>query len=120
MINMSEMSEDVSLRQQMEESDVRPVILINKFTVAAEDVDAMVEAWKRDADFFRGQPGYISTQLHKGIGESRVFINYAEWRSVEDFKNAFNQPEFINYMKQYPDSVVASPHLFEKVSPWSN
>ena len=116
---MTEMSDKVSLQQQMGESDVRPVILINKFTVADEDVDAMVEAWKKDADFFRDQPGYIFTQLHKGIGGSNVYINYAEWRSVEDFRNAFSQPEFMDFMKQYPDSVVASPHLFEKISPWS-
>ena len=48
MIKMTEMSDKVSLKQQMGELDIKPVILINKFTVADEDVDAMVEAWKED------------------------------------------------------------------------
>ena len=62
------------------------------------------------------QPGFISTQLHKGIGGSRVFVNYAVWESVADFKRAFNDPEFQARMQDYPSSVVASPHLFQKVA----
>jgi hypothetical protein len=45
-----------------------------------------------------------------------VFLNYAVWESVEAFRTAFGRPEFRSRLAQYPDSVVASPHLFEKIA----
>jgi hypothetical protein len=30
-----------------------------------------------EAEKFKEQPGFISTQLHKGIGRSGIFVNYA-------------------------------------------
>ena len=35
------------------------------------------------------QPGYISTQLHRAVGESCVFMNYAVWESVAHSKSVF-------------------------------
>jgi hypothetical protein len=70
-----------------------------------------------EAEKFKEQPGFISTQLHKGIGGSGTFINYAVWESVEHFKRAVNKvmdPQ--NRMSAYPPSTVASPHLFKKVA----
>ena len=76
---------------------------------------ALLAAWKHDADFMKQQPGYISTQLHKGIAGSSTFINYAVWESVESFRAAFTHPEFQNRIKEYPESAVAQPHLFKKL-----
>ncbi len=67
--------------------DIGPVVLINVFTVDPPQADALVEAWTADADFFKHQPGFISTQLHRGIAGSGVFMNYAVWESVNCFHN---------------------------------
>ena len=109
------MDEKVKLLTQMEEN-VAPVILINKFNVKADQVDQFLAAWTTDAQIMKRQPGFISTQLHRGIGGSSVFINYAVWESTEDFKRAFNNPEFQSKLSQYPTNTMASPHLFRKVS----
>jgi len=97
-------------------TDESPVVLVNIFDVAEEDISILMEAWKNDANWMKKQPGYISTQLHRGIAGSTVFMNYAIWESVEHFRNAFSHPEFQDAMKAYPASAVASPHLFSKVS----
>lgn len=115
MVKMVEMDETVTLQQQMQQ-DVSPVILINKFSVKPEDVDSFLAAWATDAAFFKGQPGFISTQLHRGIGGSCVFINYAVWESVAHFRQALSQPEFHEALKNYPPSAVGAPHLFEKIA----
>jgi heme-degrading monooxygenase HmoA len=91
-----------------------PVVLVNIFTVEAQDAEALLKAWEADANWMKKQPGFISTQLHKGIGESCVFLNYAVWQSVEDFRQAFTQPDFRKHFGAYPESAVASPHLFKK------
>ena len=93
MIKLIEMDEKVTFSSQMEEN-TSPVILINKFNVNPEDVDRLLKAWAADAAYFKQQPGFISTQLHRGIGGSCVFINYAVWESTEQFKEEFNRPEF--------------------------
>ena len=111
-----EMDESVSIFSQMNE-DVSPVILINKFNVNPSESDEFVKAWAEEAEKFKGQPGFISTQLHRGIGGSGIFINYAVWESTAEFKNAVNKvmnPH--DRMSKYPPSTVASPHLFKKVA----
>jgi len=115
MPKFTEMDAKVTLMQQME-SDVSPVVLINRFTVVAEEVEQFLKAWTADAAFLKTQPGYISTQLHRGIGGSCCFVNVAVWESIAHFKRAFTHPEFQASLKAYPPSAVGSPHLFSKVA----
>ena len=110
-----EMDSRVSMSDQLK-SDAAPVVLINEFSVEASDSDAFVAAWAYDAAFFKGQPGFISAQLHRGIEGSGIFINYAVWKSVRDFRAAFSKPEFRSKLQRYPASTVAKPHLCVKVS----
>lgn len=116
MAKLIEMDERVTIFAQMEE-DVGPIILINKFSVDPEEFDQFLKGWAKEAEKFKEQPGFISTQLHKGIGGSGTFINYAVWESAEHFKRAVNNvmnPQ--DRMSAYPPSTVASPHLFKKVA----
>ena len=115
MLRVEEMDARVTLRDQMA-TGVGPVVLINRFNVAPEEADQLLEAWAADAAFMKSQPGFIWTQLHRGIGESSVFLNYAVWESTEAFARAFAQPAFRASLAKYPPSTVASPHLFSKVA----
>ena len=110
-----EMDERTTLVAQMEQES-GTVILINEFTVDSEDEERFLKAWARDAGVMKQQPGFIPTLLHKGIGDSRVFVNYAVWESAANFRRAFNNPEFQAMMKDYPPATVVSPHLFQKVA----
>ena len=92
------------------------MILIKKINVKPEDVDEVLKAWAEDAAFFKKKPGFISAQLHRGIGGSCVFINYAVWESVGHLKEALSDPAFGSALAHYPDGTVASPHLFRKVA----
>lgn len=83
MLKPIEMDENVTLAVQLEEEEGgRPVILINKFNVKPEDLDQLLNAWAADAAYLKQKPGFIYSQLHRGIGGSCVFINYAIWESV--------------------------------------
>jgi hypothetical protein len=116
MAKFVEMDERVGIFAQMEE-DAGPVILINKFNVSPEEFDQFLKGWATEAKKFKEQPGFISTQLHKGIGGSGAFINYAVWESAACFKKAVSivmDPQ--DKMSAYPPSTVASPHLFKKVA----
>ncbi len=116
MPNVKELNDTVSLMDQMQTNEDGSIVLINVFTIDPADENALIEAWSHDAEFMKAQPGYISTQMHKGIGSSPTFINYAIWDSVESFRNAFINPEFQERIGRYPDSATVSPHLFKKMT----
>ena len=96
--------------------DASPVILVNVFTLDKADEQAFLETWRDDAQFMKQQPGFISTQLHRAIGDNPTYLNYAVWETTERFRAAFTNREFQAKIAKYPASAVASPHLFQKVA----
>ena len=54
--------------------EASPVVLVNVFTLDKADEQTFLDAWQDDAHFMKRQPGFISTQLHLAIGESRLQI----------------------------------------------
>src|SRR5262245_56753075 len=93
-----------------------PVVLINQFNVAPDDVERFLDVWAHDAAFMKGQPGFISTQLHRGIAGSTTYVNVAVWESARALGEAFRSPEFQERAARYPDAAVAAPHVFERVA----
>jgi len=98
------------------EVDASPVVLVNVFTLDRADERKFLKAWQNDAVFMKRQGGFISTQLHRAIGESPTYLNYAVWESTAHFRAAFTHPEFRATLPAYPSSAVATPHLFQKVA----
>ena len=101
MVRFEELDERVPFAQQLGE-DASPVVFM--------------ESWRVDGEYMQRQPGYLSTQLHRGIGGSTTFVNVAVWESVEDMRNAAMSLEFQASLQNYPSSAVASPHPFTKVA----
>ena len=96
--------------------DASPVVLVNLFTLDKADEQTFLKTWQDDAAFMKRQPGFISTQLHRAIGDNPTYLNYAVWESTAAFRAAFSHPEFRTKLSLYPSSAVASPHLFQKVA----
>lgn len=115
MVNMKPLDPTFPIQKQLG-VEAGPIVLVNVFTVDPSEEDALVEAWRGDARWMKRQPGYISTQLHKALGESSMYFNYAVWDSVSDFRAAFSNPEFQAALAHYPSSAVTAPHLFEKIA----
>jgi hypothetical protein len=65
MAKFVEMDKRIKFKDQTDEKIEGPVILINKFNVHPD----------------KRQQGFVSAQLHKGVGKSSVFVNYAVWES---------------------------------------
>jgi len=115
MLQLKPLDDHVPIFQQLG-ADVSPVVLVNIFTVSESDIPALMQAWADDANWMKQQPGYISTQLHRGIAGSTTFMNYAIWESTAHFRAAFGHPDFKKALGKYPVSAVASPHLFTRLT----
>jgi heme-degrading monooxygenase HmoA len=98
------------------EVDVAPVVLVNLFTLDKADEQSFLKAWRDDGVFMKQQPGFISTQLHRAIGESPTYLNYAVWESTALFRAAFMDPQFRAALSHYPASAIARPHLFQTIA----
>jgi quinol monooxygenase YgiN len=124
MVKFVEMDERVEFKEQIAEKINGSVILINKFNVEPDKVEQFLKDWTEDAKGFKQQPGFISTQMHKGVGKSSVFINYAVWESLEHYKEAVKKIIFssdtpspiLKYDKYDDESLVISSHLFKKIA----
>lgn len=96
--------------------EVGPVVLVNLFTLDTADEASFLAIWQEDAAFMKSRPGFISTQLHRALGESPTYLNYAIWESNAHFRAAFTDPGFQAKLAAYPSSAVVAPHLFQKVA----
>ena len=96
--------------------DASPIVLVNVFLLDKANEQTFLQAWQDDARFMKQQPGFISTQLHRAVGESPAYLNYAIWETTAHFRSAFTNPEFRAKLSVYPSSIVAMPHLFQKVA----
>lgn len=115
MMTFVEMDPTVALADQLRDEG-GPVVLFNVFTAPSEDADRLLAAWAADAAVMKRQPGFISTQLHRGIAGSGAFLNHAVWESVAHFRAAFSNPEFKASLAAYPDTATVSPHLFRPLA----
>jgi heme-degrading monooxygenase HmoA len=89
-----EFSPLVGFRTQLDADVAGPIVLVNVFTVALEDREKMKATWEADAAVMKQQPGFISAQLHEGVAESGVFMNYAVWESKSHLQSAVSTRPF--------------------------
>jgi quinol monooxygenase YgiN len=115
MAKFVELDEHIKFSEQLEET-VGPIIEIIKFNVKPEEADQFLKAWEKDAIYYKSQPGFISTQLHRGISGSGVFVIYAVWESTALLKKALSNIDLKELLSGYPTSAVASPHIFKKIA----
>ena len=68
-------------------------------------------AWAAGDQWSERSPAGLSS-----VGERFASPRTDSSRSVEAFRNAFGDPQFQATFARYPDSTVASPHLFQKTA----
>ena len=72
--------------------------LINVFTVTPEHQQELVDVLVEATAVMRQLPGFISANLHPSRDGRRV-VNYAQWRSVDDFQAMLGDPRALPHMK---------------------
>ncbi|HYE88410.1 MAG TPA: antibiotic biosynthesis monooxygenase family protein [Vicinamibacterales bacterium] len=92
-------------------------IVINVIEVTEGREDAALTAWEAFAEYFRRQPGYVSTKLHRAVGaDARFrFINVAEWESADDFLSALKSPGLADVSPGAPEQVNFFTSIYEVI-----
>ncbi|MDA3629258.1 antibiotic biosynthesis monooxygenase [Saccharopolyspora sp. WRP15-2] len=92
-----------------------PIVLANTFFVPEERTEEFLSLFRRQAEFMKAQPGFVSLQMHRGTAGSRLLMNVAVWESTEALATAFGRPEFQRMAAESPDDIVSYPHIFEQI-----
>jgi heme-degrading monooxygenase HmoA len=107
MISLKDLDPATTNGSQLQE-ETGPVVLINTFIAPDGKMDDVVAAWAEDGAYFRSRPGYISAQLHRGIGGSHALVNIAVWESTQHLRAAFLDPAFQAHMDRYPNGTTVT------------
>lgn len=99
------------------------VTLVNVFTVAPEQQQALVEALD-DASraIFTKVPGFVSANLHVSLDGTRV-VNYAQWADQESYAAALQDPEVRSHVQHAAglaeayDPTLAQVHSVHHAAP---
>lgn len=116
MIAFSELDSQTQFAQQLREDDPSPVTLVNTFVVPEGKMDEVIAAFQKDSAIMKAAPGFISAQLYRGTGSSRVLVNVAVWESARALSEAFHSNEFQSTLGLFPDGTVAHPHLVQPMA----
>ncbi|MGJ5748810.1 quinol monooxygenase YgiN [Streptomyces puniciscabiei] len=92
-----------------------PIVLANTFFVPKERTEAFLPLFRRQAEYMKAQPGFVSLRMHKGTAGSQLMMNVAVWESTQALATAFGSPEFQRMAAEFPDDIVSYPHIFEPV-----
>lgn len=94
-------------------ADAEILTLINVFSVAPERqqelIDLLVEATEQT---MRHLPGFVSANIHRSYDGRRV-VNYAQWRSREDFEAMLQNSEARPHMARAAEMTDFDPILCE-------
>ncbi|KAF2441397.1 antibiotic biosynthesis monooxygenase [Karstenula rhodostoma CBS 690.94] len=94
-----------------------PIVLINVISIPPKaNVESFLHTWRQSAEVLKAAPGYISTQLHRGIGDGNFLINYAVWESNETLKNGLNLPAFRKVCEEFPEGTEFRASVVEKLA----
>jgi quinol monooxygenase YgiN len=95
--------------------DSKLVTLINVFTVEPAKQQQLVDLLIRATDTaMRHVPGFISANIHRSLDRKKV-VNYAQWRSTEDFEAMQRNPAAKPHLEQAAALATFEPGLYEVV-----
>ncbi len=92
-------------------------IVINPIEVPKGKEELALKIWDKYATYFRKQPGYLGTKLHKS-GDPKAkfrYINIAKWKSASDFIKALNNPEIKKIGEGFPKDMPHYPSIYEVI-----
>jgi heme-degrading monooxygenase HmoA len=88
------------------------VTLINVFTVEPERQQELLKLLTEATEqVMHRLPGFVSANLHRSLDGTRV-VNYAQWRSREDFEAMLKNPEAGVHMGAVARIAAFEPHLY--------
>lgn len=91
------------------------VVTINPFEVPKGQEEEALAMWESFADYFRRQPGYLTTKLHRALGGEAKFhlVSISEWESPERFTASLQNPELQEIAESARKDIQNFPAMYQ-------
>lgn len=91
------------------------IMVINPIEIPKGKEAQALAIWDTYAAYFRKQPGYIGTKLHRSVDPKAKFhlINVAEWESGEAFMKALTSDEIKKIGEGFPKDMPHYPSMYQ-------
>jgi DNA-binding response OmpR family regulator len=93
------------------------VVLINRLTVASEDVPCFLAVWADEEEYMRRQPGFVSAQLHRARRDDGPYVRVVVWDSAQALEAALHSPQAQELAGRYPVSAARGQELVSASGP---
>ncbi|WP_192583570.1 antibiotic biosynthesis monooxygenase family protein [Streptomyces albicerus] len=90
------------------------VTFVNKLTVHG-DIDTFLAVKDRLTAYMSAQPGHVSNQTLRHVGERNVFIEVAVWQDAAAHQQAARSEQFQALIRQLVPLAQPEPGLYESV-----
>ncbi|NYH55656.1 heme-degrading monooxygenase HmoA [Nocardiopsis arvandica] len=94
------------------------VTFVNRFEVSGP-VEEFERAFEATSDFFRTQPGFVSHRMLRHLEHSGHYVNVAEWRDVDSFREAVGHPGFEPHARILRALATSTPGLYTPLLEWA-
>ena len=95
--------------------DLKLMTLVNVFTVSPEKQSELADLLVRATEeTMRHLPGFISASIHRSVDGTKI-VNYAQWRSQEDFAALKENPKALPHMEAAAKLAKFDPIVCEVV-----
>jgi heme-degrading monooxygenase HmoA len=89
------------------------ITLVNVFTVEPANQERLARLLQEATEHaIKHLLGFISANIHKSLDGTRV-VNYAQWRTEEDFEAMFRNPEASKHIQEAYKIAQVDPHLYK-------
>jgi hypothetical protein len=116
MPNYEDVAPNVTLLDQVRSKHSGPIVVVGTYTAPTEQMDDLFRCWTEVPQFMRHQPGRLYTQMHRGIGDANVLVNYAVCESLPAFRASFDNPRHHELDDQFPKDAVFRQVLVERIA----
>lgn len=87
---------------------------INVFTVAPENLQALIDLLTEAANSVKNVPGWISANIHRSLDGKQV-VNYAQCESIEAWEKVMEKLKEGNFLERNKKLAQAHPGLYEVI-----
>lgn len=96
--------------KQFSTNNTGVILSVQGYALKASEKEILKQNWNALAAEMKKQPGFISSYLSSGLGESTLWLSHSEWESIEALRNAFSNSRILELEAKLRDKQFE--HLF--------
>lgn len=96
--------------EQLSAESKETILSIQGYVISGTDTNSLEEDWNILVKEMSKKPGFISSYLSSGVGDSKLVLAHSEWKDLQSLRNAFSDKKILELEAKLPR--IQFEHLF--------